>query len=532
MKGPPVRVRVREPPRARPQAGPTATLFWCNLPRSLDLTPMSDWIAIAVLAAASGTLVLLVPFALHRMWLVLAARRAKPEREEWKGPLPSVTVQLPVYNEEGVIERLIDAAACLRYPRDRLEIQVLDDSTDRTTERAASRVTRWRRLGVDIRHLRRAERAGYKAGALAHGLEQARGDFFLILDADFVPGPDLIHRLLGPFVDRDVGMVQARWDHLNEKESQLTRCQARLLDAHFFFEQGGRWAAGRFLNFNGTAGMWRREALEDAGGWSADTLTEDLDASYRAQMAGWRFVFRPLVGVPAELPGTVRDLELQQKRWAQGGIQTARKVLPGLVRGPWPPGIKREAAVHLLGHLAHPLTLVLGILIVPSALARQALGLDAWLYVDILVFLGATASFLLFFSAAGRRRGRAWRHLIPTALLTLALGVGLSATVSRAVVRGAVGRRRDPFQRTPKRGDGAPRYVSPAIATDTLIKGALVAWMLGSGWLAVQHGLWGSLPFVVLFGSGYAWLVLADAFSAPEPRRTPLPDVAEVAVPS
>ena len=331
---------------------------------------MSDWLAIAVLAAASGTLVLLVPFALHRMWLVLAARRPRPEPEEWEGSLPRVTVQLPVYNEEGVIERLIDAAASLCYPQDRLEIQVLDDSTDRTTERAASRVTRWRSRGVDIRHLRRSGRAGYKAGALAHGLEQARGDFLLILDADFVPQPDLIHRLLGPFVDREVGMVQARWDHLNERESQLTRCQARLLDAHFFFEQGGRWAAGRFLNFNGTAGMWRREALEDAGGWSADTLTEDLDASYRAQMAGWRFVFRPLVGVPAELPGTVRDLELQQKRWAQGGIQTARKVLPGLVRGPWPPAIKREAAVHLLGHLAHPLTLGLGILIVPSALAR------------------------------------------------------------------------------------------------------------------------------------------------------------------
>lgn len=493
---------------------------------------MPDWLAIAVLTVASGTLLLLVPFALHRIWLVFSSRRAKREPDEWEGPLPSITVQLPVYNEEGVVERLIDAAASLHYPRDRLEIQLLDDSTDRTSERAASRVAWWRGQGVDIRHLRREVRVGFKAGALANGLEQARGDFLLILDADFVPDPDLIHRLLGPFVDAEVGMVQGRWDHLNEGESQLTRCQAQLLDAHFFFEQGGRWAAGLFLNFNGTAGMWRREALEDAGGWSADTLTEDLDVSYRAQMAGWRFVFRPMVGVPAELPGTVRDLELQQKRWAQGGIQTARKVLPRLLRGPWSFGIKREAAVHLLGHLAHPLTLVLGILLVPSGLARQSLGLDGWLIVDGLVFLGATASFLVFFSAAGRRRGRAWRHLIPTSMVTLALGVGLSATVSRAVIRGAVGRARDPFQRTPKRGNGAPRYTSPAIPTDSLTKGTLLAWMLGSGWLAIQQQLWGSLPFVVLFGSGYAWLVLREVWPGRNFSRTPGAELRASAVPS
>ncbi|CAI7995888.1 Glucomannan 4-beta-mannosyltransferase 7 [Geodia barretti] len=415
-------------------------------------------------AVASGTLLLLLPFALREIGpgrgsLAMPGVTSGREREDWEGSLPRVTVHSSHGRQRARAwrRRLIDAAARLRYPSDRLEIQLLDDSTDGTSERAALCVDRWRRQGVDIRHLKRDGRAGFKAGALAGGLEQARGDFLLILDADFVARPDLIHRLLGPFLDPKVGMVQARWDHLNEGESQLTRCQAQLLDAHFFFEQGGRWAAGRFLNFNGTAGMWRREALEEAGGWSADTLTEDLDASYRAQMAGWRFVFRPLVGVPAELPGTVRDLELQQKRWAQGGIQTARKVLPKLLGGPWPLGIKWEAAVHLLGHLAHPLTLVLAVLIVPSALARKSLGLDGWLVVDVLVFLGATASFLVFFAAAARRRGRAWRHLIPTAALTLALGIGLGATVSRAVVRGAVGRAHDPFQRTPEtRGGRAP----------------------------------------------------------------------------
>ena len=482
---------------------------------------MPDWLAVSVLVSAGATLALLVPFALHRTYLILSAGRERPEEERWGGALPRVTVQLPVYNEESVVERLIDAVAKLRYPSDLLEIQLLDDSNDGTSVRAEMRVDYWRERGLRIHHLSRESREGFKAGALARGLEEANGDFILILDADFVPPSNLIHRLLGPFMDPQVGMVQARWDHLNEGDSQLTRCQAQLLDAHFFFEQGGRWAAGRFMNFNGTAGMWRRSALDEAGGWSSDTLTEDLDVSYRAQMAGWRFVFRPLVGVPAELPTTVRDLELQQKRWAQGGIQTARKLLPRLLRGPWPLAVKREAVVHLLGHLAHPLTLLLGILIVPSALARRSLGLEGWLVLDLVVFAGATLSFLVFFSAAGRHRGYPWAHLIPTAAVTLALGIGLSATVSRAVVRGAIGKAKDPFQRTPKLGDGSARYVSPRVPADTLTKLALTFWMAACAVVAFQQGLWGSLPFVVLFGSGYAWLALAELWTAPMVGRTP-----------
>ncbi len=471
---------------------------------------MPDWLALVVLVAAGSTLALLVPFALHRTYLILSARKGREECDVWNAALPSITVQLPVFNEEGVIERLIDAVAGLTYPRHLLEIQVLDDSTDHTVARAAARVLHWQSRGIRIEHVHRSHREGFKAGALAAGLERATGEFLLILDADFLPSKDLLHRLLGPFMDPAVGMVQARWDHLNETDSRLTRCQAQLLDAHFFFEQGGRWAAGRFLNFNGTAGMWRREALIEAGGWSSDTLTEDLDVSYRAQMAGWRFVFRPLVGVPAELPGTIRDLELQQKRWAQGGIQTARKLLPRLLGGPWSIGTKREAAIHLLGHLAHPLTLLLGVLIVPSALARRSLGLEGWLILDLIVFFGATLSFLVFFSAAGRRRGRRWSELIPTAAVTLALGIGLSATVSRAVLRGAVGRRRDPFDRTPKRGYGGALYLTPRVRTDTFTKVLLAFWMALSCAIAVQQGLWGSLPFVLLFGTGYAWMALGD----------------------
>ena len=493
---------------------------------------MPDWLAMSVLVAAGATLLLLVPFALHRTYLILSSRRARPEEENWIEALPSVTVQLPVFNEEGVVERLIDAAARLDYPSDLLEIQVLNDSNDDTSIRATKRVSHWRERGLRIQHLRRETREGFKAGALARGLERATGEFLLILDADFVPPADLIHRLLGPFMDPSVGMVQARWDHLNEADSQLTRCQAQLLDAHFFFEQGGRWAAGRFLNFNGTAGMWRREALQGAGGWSSDTLTEDLDVSYRAQMAGWRFVFRPLVGVPAELPSRVRDLELQQKRWAQGGIQTARKLLPSLLRGPWSLGIKREAMVHLLGHLAHPLTLLLGVLIVPSALARRSLGLEGWLALDVVVFIGATVSFLIFFSAAGRRRGRPWSQLVPTAIVTLALGIGLSATVSRAVLRGALGSARDPFHRTPKRGDSSVRYLSPRVPADVVTKLALTLWMVACGIVAVQESLWGSLPFVLLFGSGYMWLVLGELWPTPTAWRAPSLDLRKPVVTS
>jgi len=468
-------------------------------------------VAWTVVGATGLVLLLLIPSALHRLHLVrLAGRKGPALPERWEGALPTVTVQLPVYNEAGVVERLVDAAARLDYPRDLLEIQLLDDSTDETGSLAARRVAHWQDRGLRIRHIRRERRVGFKAGALARGLEEAEGEFLLILDADFVPPPDLVHRLLPPLQAGEVGMVQARWDHLNEEASLLTRCQALLLDGHFFFEQGGRSAAGRFMNFNGTAGMWRRQALDDAGGWSSDTLTEDLDVSYRAQMAGWRFIFLPTVGVPAELPESIRALEVQQSRWSQGGIQTGRKLLPALLRGPWPLPVKGEAVVHLMGHLAYPLTLLLGVLILPSAVARRALGLDQFLILDLLVFAGATLSFLFFYVAAGRRRGRPFRTLVPTAVLTLAAGIGLTAAVSRAVVKGLIGRADDPFLRTPKRGAGPVRYRSPALAGDTVLKLILAAWMLAGAGVAIHQGFLPTLPFLLLFGGGYAWLGIGE----------------------
>ncbi len=466
--------------------------------------------AVPTLVALGAVLALLVPFATHRTLLLwLSRRERRPRSERWEGPLPVVTVQLPVYNERGVVARLIDAACRLDYPRELLEVQVLDDSNDDTERIAAERTAYWQARGVRVEHVRRPDRRGFKAGALANGVAAAEGEFLLVLDADFVPEASLVRRLLPVFGDPEVGMVQARWDHLNEPENGLTRAQALLLDGHFFYEQGGRYASHRFFNFNGTAGMWRRTCLEEAGGWAADTLTEDLDLSYRAQMAGWRFEFLGDVGVAAELPASARALEIQQRRWAQGGVQTGRKHLPALLRGDWPWALKLEATIHLLGHVAHPLTLLLALLLFPAAAARRALDLERWIWVDAVVFGLATVPFLIFYLSAARRRGRPWGYSIGSVLRTLATGIGLSASVTIAVIKGLTGIE-EPFRRTPKLGDGSrARYVASAPPLDQALKLFMAAWSCTSLLWAVVEGYWGSLPFLLLFAAGYLWLAMS-----------------------
>lgn len=500
---------------------------------------LSPWMAWPVLAAIGAVLGLLIPLALHRTILVNRWRRSRDAAPSYPprthGPWPRVTVQLPVYNEPRVIERLLDAVCTLDYPKELLEVQLLDDSTDGSHGLAAARVHYWKGQSVDVLHLRRPQRTGFKAGALAFGLERAKGEFLLILDADFVPSPDLLKALLPPFRDDSVGMVQARWDHLNEDENLLTRAQALLLDAHFVFEHGGRQAAGCFFNFNGTAGMWRRSAIQDAGGWSADTLTEDLDLSYRAQLKGWRFVYLDDVRVPAELPAGVVALEGQQRRWAQGGIQTGAKLLPGIFRSSLPARMKVEALIHMGGHLAHPLTLLLGLLLFPSALARQALGLEGLLFLDLLAFSAATLPFLVFYWFAGRTRGRGARKIMPAIPITIGVGIGLTASVSRAVLRG-VGGKRDPLIRTPKAGSPSTD-VAGSLATDEAeptgllaeergsafkLKGILTLYHLGTVFLGGVMGFYASLPFYLLFACGYGGLWLGEWRSRPpDPSSVP-----------
>ena len=480
---------------------------------------MPEHVAVAVLVATAGVFAFLIPFASHRSHLLLLSRRARREPEEsWpEDRLPRVTIQLPVYTERTVVERAIDAACAQDYPAELLEVQVLDDSDDDTTALAAARVELWRARGVDARLVRREERTGFKAGALAFGMEEAKGDFFLVLDADFVPDPDLVRELLPPFVDPGVGMVQARWDHLNAEESWLTSAQSYLLDGHFFFEQGGRYRGRRFFNFNGTAGMWRRECLEEAGGWHFDTLTEDLDASYRAQMRGWRFAYLEEVGVSAEIPASVHALEVQQKRWAQGGVQTARKVLPTLFRGRYPVRIKVEAAVHLLGHLAHPLTWTLALLLFPSAVARRTLGLEHLLPLDLLLFGAATVPFAVFYWMAAERRDRPRAGRFVGVARTLALGIGLSIPVSHAVLRG-LRSVSDPFVRTPKAGDsGRAGYTAHAVPVEGVVRLGMAALMSVYLVLAVSGRYWGQLPFILLFLSGY--LATSLAAGAPGVER-------------
>ncbi|MYB99369.1 MAG: glycosyltransferase, partial [Gemmatimonadetes bacterium] len=444
--------------------------------------------------------------------------------------LPRVTVQLPVYNEKHVIERLIDTTCRLSHPRHLLQIQVLDDSTDDTTALARRRAREWREEGVDITVLHRTDRHGYKAGALAAGLKSATGDQILILDADFVPPPGLLEDLLPSMDDPRVGMVQARWDHLNEDESWLTRAQALLLDGHFLVEQRGRYRGGRLFKFNGTAGLWRRKALEEAGGWHHDTLIEDLDISYRSQMAGWRFVLRDEVGVPAELPRTPAALLVQQRRWAQGGVQAARKLLPRVLGSSLRPVVKLEGVVHLCGQFAYPLTFALALLVVPAAFARRELGMDALWWLDLALFAGAAGPFIAYYLTAARRRGRPWGRATWRATGALVLGAGLSALLTRSVFRG-FRRVRDPFERTPKTGEGRrPRDDPPArgAARGRAVGIAAGAYMVLTGVVALSAGFWASLPFVALFAAGFLSLGVggggARRGEAPEdqsPHRQP-----------
>lgn len=447
----------------------------------------------------------LLPFGVHRLWLVwLRLRRPpRPEATSWEGPLPRVTIQLPIYNEANVVERLIAGACGMDYPRDRLEVQVLDDSDDETMGLAAAAVASWRERGVEVRHLRRPDRAGFKAGALAYGAARARGEFLLILDADFLSPPDLVRRLLPPFRDPSVGATQAAWAHLNAEESWLTRGQSLLLDAHFAVEQEARYRSGLYFNFNGSAGMWRRECIEDAGGWRADTLTEDLDLSYRAQLLGWRLAYLDDVRVPAELPSGMAPLEVQQERWAQGGVQTARKLLPAVWRSDVRLAIKLEATAHLAAHAAHPPTLLLGVaLCALGYLGTSTALLPLWVH---LVALGlAMTPFLLFFGLAARLRGDGLARGVRRVAEAVVLGLGLGVPITFAVGRGLSGAR-TPFLRTPKRGaKGARVYTTRRGTAARALRGALALGFGGAIMRLLVAGMLPAVPFTGLFAAGYA----------------------------
>ena len=363
-----------------------------------------------------------------------------------------VTVQLPIYNEMYVVDRLIEAVCDLDYPKDRLEIQVLDDSTDETRDRADLAVQRQFARGFDIKYLHRSDRTGYKAGALEAGLKVARGEYVAIFDADFVPPSDFLRRTV-PYLVHDAGLavVQARWGHLNDDYSMLTRVQAVLLDGHFVLEHGARNRSGCFFNFNGTAGIWRRTAIADAGGWQHDTLTEDLDLSYRAQMRGWRFMFLPDLLAPAEVPVEMNAFKTQQHRWAKGSIQTCRKILPLLLQSNLPLAVKVEAFFHLTANFNYLLMVVLSILMFPSMVVRYNMGLTEMLLIDVPLFAAATLSVVNFYLMSQREAYRDWRSRIKYLPIVLAVGIGLAVNNARAVLE-ALFNHDTEFARTPKYG--------------------------------------------------------------------------------
>ena len=444
----------------------------------------------------------------HRLWILVVYfrhRRVLPRPMNAAAEPARVTVQLPLFNEKEVVERLIDAVVGLDWPAEKLEIQVLDDSTDETTPIAAASVDRWCKRGVNIRLIRRSNRVGYKAGALANGLTQASGEFIAIFDADFLPPRDFLKRALVHALP-DVGMVQARWGHLNEEANALTRTSAALLDGHFVLEHTARNRSGCFFNFNGTAGVWRRACIEDAGGWHHDTLTEDIDLSYRAQLKGWRFVFLPDLVVPAELPASMSAFKVQQHRWAKGTLQVARKLLMRILRSNVAVAVKVEASVHLLSNLAYPLVLLLAVLMPLSVPLRHTLFPERFFGLELLVFGLTMVSVGLFYAAAQREIWpRRWSRTVWRLPWVLVLGIGLSPSQTRAVLEGLWGRDVT-FVRTPKQGASGCLSHTPRGDWIIAVECLLVVHM-GYGLMraiSLQH--WGSIPFITLFFVGFAYV--------------------------
>ncbi|MBE0643752.1 MAG: glycosyltransferase [Bacteroidetes bacterium] len=362
--------------------------------------------------------------------------------------LPMVTVQLPVYNELYVVERLIDAVCAIDYPKEKLEIQVLDDSTDETVEVIAAAVAARQAEGFDIVQVRRENRVGFKAGALRYGMDIAKGEFIAIFDADFVPRANFLTETLRHFTNDRIGMVQTRWEHLNNEFSLLTRAQGIALDGHFVIEQQVRNKSGFFINFNGTAGVWRRSCIVDAGNWEADTLTEDLDLSYRAQLKGWRFVYLNNVTSPAELPSEINALKSQQFRWTKGAIETARKILPRVWKAKLPLRVKLQSTVHLTNNLVFPFILLTGILNVPLVFIKHS-GRHETFFAFMSIFVLAFISSFLFYLYSQKDVYTDWKKRIFLFPLFMSGSMGFSVNNSRAVIEGLLNRK-SAFIRTPK----------------------------------------------------------------------------------
>lgn len=458
-------------------------------------------------------------YGLHRFHLVLLCRRhrdriaAAPDHAgepAADGDLPIVTIQLPLFNESTVVERLLEYVAEMDYPSDKLEIQVLDDSIDETRGLARAKVAELRSRGFDAVYIHRVDRVGYKAGALDKGMKLAKGELIAVFDADFVPRPDFVRAIVGHFTDPKVAMVQARWAHLNRESSILTRIQALMLDGHHLVENRARYGAGMLFNFSGTGGMWRKTAIADAGGWQHDTLTEDLDLSYRAQLRGWKFIYRQDVVSPAELPEDMSALRAQQFRWAKGTVQTARKLMRRVLSSDLTVGQRIEAFFHLTPHFAYPLMVLLTLLLLPVLLTVDASNVETMLLYDAPLCMAPITSLASFYVLAEVAQGRKARSALKLLPVLIALGAGLAPHLSSAVLDGWR-RKAGEFVRTPKRGSNRWRYASAQqIPVFEIALGLLSATSVV---VSVVSGHWFATPFATLFTVGYfyvAYLVVAE----------------------
>ncbi len=475
-------------------------------------------------------------YGFHGAYLAYLYYRLRHRTEPEPPPLkeyPTVTVQLPIYNEIYVVERLIRNVCRLRYPREKLEIQVLDDSTDDTRLIARRLVREYQRRGVNIVYYHRSHRNGFKAGALKEGLAKARGEFIAIFDADFVPHPDFLLRTLPYFqLDQRIAMVQTRWTHLNANYSLLTRIQSLILDYHFGIEQLVRSRAGFFLTFNGTAGVWRKKAIIDAGNWDGSTLAEDLDLSYRAQMQGWRCLFLPHITTPAELPVDVQSFKAQQFRWAKGSIEVARKLIPQVLRASLPWKVKWQAMMHLSANVVYLLLPLIAVLCFPIVMLKKAFPVYDPVFTFFAVFIFAALSTFAAFACSQytvTEDREEWQQRLWLFPLYLAGTMGLSVNNAKAVIE-ALLKRRSAFVRTPKYGIERAyddwrrrwRYIPRTVHWTTWIEAALALYLLAGAGISAFWWEFAAVPFQLLFAFGYgyfAWLAFRHVRQLRQPKH-------------
>jgi cellulose synthase/poly-beta-1,6-N-acetylglucosamine synthase-like glycosyltransferase len=463
-------------------------------------------------------LVILAIYGLHRYWLVYEYYKYRRNIPGPPAPVqswPRVTVQLPIFNERYVIERLVEAIALFDYPKELLDIQVLDDSTDETQQVARACVERHAVQGLPIEYIHRTNREGFKAGALENGLKTARGEFVAIFDADFIPQSDFLRRTIPYFVDsekgRQIGMVQTRWTYLNRDYSLLTQVETILLDGHFVVEHGARSRRGTYFNFNGTAGVWRRAAIESAGGWEHDTLTEDTDLSYRAQLKGWKFLYLPEIECASELPVDMNGFKAQQARWAKGLIQTAKKILPKVLQSNAPWHVKSEAFFHLTANISYPLMVLFSAMLLPAMIVRFYQGWFQMLVIDLPLFLASTCSISSFYLVAQKElRPKNWWTTFLYMPFVMAIGIGISIRNAQAVLEALVGKKSE-FARTPKfRIEGksgtfvAKKYKNKAgwMPFAEVLLGIYFGFTVA---YAVVNENYATIPFLLLFVWGYLY---------------------------